>query len=177
MYTWLIHLTVPPGRYEDFVSWSKSAHAEEATIDGFATKSDQLVDWVIEFLGSDEGRYYHRDVLFNHNRTQIVGTKLMQAFSTDVVDGIFAVDLMNNMRKIALLELPMLSPIIFNSMFPFYDGLRIIEYETFRNVILVAVAVFFVVSLTLANLWAAFLVVLMIGLTDVMILGENHSLN
>lgn len=157
--------------FEDYYIWSQKVHGNETTEKGFAKSSGVFLQWVVEFLHSDDGALYAMDVQFSEDRSKIVRTKLAQAYTRDIVSGQYAVNVMTGLRKIAHEEVPDLSPIVFNPMFPFYDGLRIIHYETVRNVATVGAVVFFLIMLTLANFWGACIVALMIALTDTMIFG------
>ncbi|GMH37982.1 hypothetical protein BSKO_05866 [Bryopsis sp. KO-2023] len=156
--------------FEDYTAWSREVYADDL-VDGWAPNVTTFMHRVQEFLTGEAGAYYNADVLFNEDRSEIVATRLLHGYSNDVSTGPYAVKLMNSLREVVLNEVPRLNPIVFNKMFPFFDGLRIIEYETLRNVVLVGIAVFIVVTLTLANVVAAFFVCLMIALTDVMLFG------
>ncbi|CAD7701858.1 unnamed protein product [Ostreobium quekettii] len=106
-------------------------------------------------------------------RCRIVSSKL-EGFSKDVVDGQYAVDLVDSLRETARGAVPELRPIAYDPLFLFYDGFRVIQWETVRNVVLAGVAVFGMSLVILANVFAAALVLGMVAATDVMLLGWMH---
>lgn len=72
---------------------------------------------------------------------------------------------------------PDLKPIAFDLMFLFYDSLRVVVQQTIKNVVLAGVAVFLLCMITLADIGGAFLVLLMVALTDVVLFGAMWYLD
>lgn len=125
-----------------------------------------------EFVSTD-GAFYKSNLIFNRSAepARIISSKF-DGWSKDVEDGEFAVDLVDSLRDTAEAAIPDLDPIAFNTIFLFYDGFRVIAWETTRNVILAGVAVFVMSLLVLADFFAAVIVLGMVAATDIMLFGK-----
>lgn len=140
--------------------------------DDWAPNSTVFVELVSGFLHSPEGSMYFDDIKFNKNRTHIISTKLISAFSINVDGAPDGISMMTDLKERATISIPHLSPAILSDLFAIYEGLRVLKEDTIKNLIIVGAVVFFMVVVMLANVKAAALVSLMLILIDIILIGE-----
>ncbi|CAD7701856.1 unnamed protein product [Ostreobium quekettii] len=151
------------------------ANSSQLTPDNF----DFQVFQFINSNDSTEGRFFNGRVIFEPpvcstaDDCQIISSRI-DGQSQDVVDGQFAVDLVDSLRDTAKAAIPDLDPIAYNPVFLFYDGFRVIAWETVRNVLMAGVAVFVMSLIVLSNFFAGLAVLAMVAATDVMLFGWMH---
>eukprot|EP01026_Neomeris_dumetosa_P062917 TRINITY_DN5965_c0_g1_i1.p1 TRINITY_DN5965_c0_g1~~TRINITY_DN5965_c0_g1_i1.p1 ORF type:complete len:894 (+),score=109.62 TRINITY_DN5965_c0_g1_i1:70-2751(+) len=148
-------------------SWYASYSSWLAESDITVQKEDEFTRQLENYLDG-EGQFYNDDIIIEDGK--IISSRIL-AFSTDIVDGSFAVDALDSYRDVSTNAAPDFSPIPYTEAFLFYDGFRVIASQTVRNLIVAGIAVFIVTLLLLANVFASLLVLLMVVLTDVCLLG------
>lgn len=169
---------VPPvtSWYEAFSDWlisDESPFKDSVNSDGRAPNATAFTDWTRFYLSSDAGVFYQDMVVYDDDATKIVSTRF-DGFTVDIEDGNMAVDVVDDLRDTATETAGVLDPIAYSPVFLFYDGFRVIAWETIRNVLMAGVVVFVILTIVLADLVASMIVTLMIALTDVMLFGFMH---
>ena len=89
----------------------------------------------------------------------------------DIEDGEQSIDLLDSIRDTIEAAAPSLDPVPFAMAFLFFDGYRVIAWETIRNVLMAGVGVFIMNVIVLASIPMASIVAGMVALTDVMLFG------
>lgn len=116
------------------------------------------------------GAFYNSNVIFDSNGDKILTTRI-SGFTNDIKSGSYAVHTVDSLRKTVKQVAPDLDPVVYSYGFLYYDGYRVIAWETIRNVMLAAAAVFLMTLVILANLTASISVLLMVAFTDIMLFG------
>lgn len=136
---------------------------------GRAPNATAFTQSVRLFLEQPAGVYFKDSVDFGEKG--ITATQVT-CYSKRIVDGTFAVAMVDSIRESVEEAAPMLAPGAYSEFFLFYDGFKLITQETVRNVIMAGVAVFIITTIILADMVASIIVTLMIGLTDTMLFGK-----
>ena len=139
-------------------------------MDGEILDAASFNAWLQEYLEGD-GLIYSANVLFTNGTDRRVFSSQIDATTVDIIDGQQSVDLVDSIRDSIEGAAPSFDPIAFQINFLFFDGYRVIAWETVRNVMMAAVGVFVMNVIVLASLPMAFFVVSMVALTDVMLFG------
>lgn len=164
---------VPPVRtwYQGFSNWleTDSSYVDQL-VDGAAPDPESFNAWLQEYL-QDAGAVYRDAVIFSNDSNPQVISSQINVFSVGIIDGEQSVDLVDSIRDSIEEAAPSLDPIAFTTAFLFFDGYRVITWETIRNVIMAGVGVFVMNVIVLASVPMALVVVLMVALTDVMLFG------
>jgi len=172
---WVMTEPKPVGFYEKLVDYYDSINASDANAVYSATYENNSTVWleaVLAFLDSDAGAELAEDVAFaeGSNRTQISGTRVrMLVRLPGNTDGNVA--MMDSVRKTAKDAAPQLDGTAYSFSFLFFEGDKVIKSETLRNVFIAAAAVFVMCLVLLADLWTAFLVLVIILAIDTELLG------
>ncbi|GMH36708.1 hypothetical protein BSKO_04581 [Bryopsis sp. KO-2023] len=160
--------------YDAFSSWLTSDDSpfkdsvDEST--GRAPNATAFTDWTRFFLNNEAGIYYRDLVVYDDDATKIISTRF-DGFTVDIEDGNMAIDVVDALRDSSEAAAEIFSPIAYSPVFLFYDGFRVIAWETVRNVLMAGVVVFVILTIVLADLVASMIVTLMIALTDIMLFG------
>eukprot|EP00210_Caulerpa_lentillifera_P000460 g443.t1 len=162
---------VPPVRtwYQGYSNWLQE-HPEYSNqlVNDSAPNPEEFNQWLMEYLNTTSGRVYESSVIFRNGR--VISSKI-DAFTVNIEDGEQSIDLLDSIRNSIEMAAPSLDPVPYATAFLFFDGFRVIDWETIRNVIMAGVAVFAVNIVVLASLPMALIVVSMVALTDVMLFG------
>ncbi|GMH38046.1 hypothetical protein BSKO_05930 [Bryopsis sp. KO-2023] len=160
--------------YEEFLEWlPESPHVHDLAY-GLPPNSTSFVQWTREFLTSASGRAYYANVKFNGDFSSIVSSRI-DGFTKDVINGAYAINLVDGIRNTAKLAAPSLQAIGYHYTFLFYDGYKVITRETLWNVIMAGTAVLVITLVLLADYVAALCVVGMVALTDVVLFGLTFN--
>jgi predicted RND superfamily exporter protein len=151
--------------YTDFTTDAVRSNNAKASDAAFASE-------VYSFINSVAGARFQGDVMFNKDSTgnvvSVDGTKAMY-IAKPTKNGGEDIEMMNAVRD--CVDGKALSSFPFNSPFLYFDGLAVVDTECIQNVVIACACVFVVALILLADLFAALLVLLMIGLVDICILG------
>ena len=156
-------------RYEGFSEWFRVEKADEL-VDGEIPDATSFNVWLLEYLEGD-GQIFRANVLFTNGTNRRVFSSKIDATTVDVRSGEQSVDLVDSIRDSIEEAAPSFDPIAITVAFLFFDGYRVIAWETVRNVMMAAVGVFAMNVIVLASIPMAFFVVSMVALTDVMLFG------
>lgn len=159
-------------RFLEYIDWSRRVHSQKLT-NGWARDSDSFVALVKEFLNSKAGEFFYSDVKYNDDETAIYSTILLTGYSNNIAKSLQGVDMMNDLKSRAMKNVPDLRPVLIGDMFPFYEGLEIVQKDVVKNLVLVSIAVLLIVGFMLVNATAAVLVVIVVALTDVFLIGKK----
>lgn len=162
-------------RYEAFSSWLSDESLFKGYLDEdtqHAPNSTVFYQWLHYYLDSPSGKAFKDHVVFGENG---IRSTRFTAFTKEIKDGAFAVATVENVRNAASTAAPVFEPIAYTLTFLFYDGFKVIAWETVRNVVMAGGAVFVILTTILANMQMALIVTTMIALTDVMLFGEYSS--
>ena len=159
-------------RYERYIAWlqTDSTYEDQLTDDGLPPDSDSFHDWLKEFLRGPGAVFKDFVIFSNGSDSRIISSKI-DAVTVDIEDGQQSIDLLDSIRDTIEDAAPSLDPVPFTVAFLFYDGFRVITWETIRNVIMAGVGVFVMNVIVLASIPMAAIVVGMVALTDVMLFG------
>ena len=158
-------------RYERYIAWlqTNSTYADQLK-DGAPPDSDSFHNWLREFLRGP-GAVFEDFVIFNNQSESRVISSKINAVTVNIEDGEQSIDLLDSIRDTVEEAAPSLDPVPFTIAFLFYDGYRVIAWETIRNVLMAGVGVFVVNVIVLASVPMAGIVVSMVALTDIMLFG------
>lgn len=134
-----------------------------------APNATAFYEWLHAYLDDPAGKAFKNDVIFG--KDGIKSTRFT-AFTESIKDGDFAVTAVQNIRDTTAAAASVLDPSAYAMTFLFYDGFKVITGETVRNILMAGAAVFVVLAVVLANIQMAFIVTVMITLTDVMLFGK-----
>lgn len=162
-------------RYDAFAHWLgyESPFVRELDLHGRAPNATAFTQWVKFFLEEPSGVYFQDSVVFGEDR--ITETKI-SCYSQNIKDGATAMATVDNVRRAVEESAPIFDPGAYSLSFLFYDGYRLIAWETVRNVLMAGVVVFILTTIVLADVVASIIVTLMIALTDIMLFGEFCSI-
>lgn len=94
--------------------------------------------------------------------------------SIDIVNGDQSVALVDSVRNSVETAAPSFDPCAFTIVFLFFDGFKVITWETLRNVIMAGVGVFVMTVIVLSNIPTAIIVVIMVAFTDIVVVGYMY---
>eukprot|EP00210_Caulerpa_lentillifera_P000050 g48.t1 len=163
--------------YEGFIRYSingttmSNSRRQHCTLQD----SEDFISCLHEFLGG-VGEFFASDVIFDATNTWIV-TSRISGFTKDIESGRYAVHTVDSLRETVKKTAPDLDPAVYSYGFLYYDGYRVIAWETTRNVMLAGAAVFLMTMVILANLIASLTVLMMVALTDIMLFGMMWYVN
>jgi len=164
---------VPPVRtwYDGYSEWlqEESPYVDQL-VNGSAPDPETFNAWLQEYVAGP-GAVFQGNVIFSNGSNPQVISSSIDVFSVDIVSGEQSVDLLDSVRDTIEEAAPSFDPIAFDIAFLFFDGYRVIAWETIRNVIMAAVGVFVMNVIVLASIPMALIVVAMVALTDVMLFG------
>jgi len=160
--------------YEGFSNWLRTdSDYVDQLVNGTSPDPESFNTWLMEYLDG-AGSVYKNYVLFSSDPNPIVISSKIEATTVDIIDGDQSTALVDSIRDSIEEAAPGLDPIAFATVFLFYDGLKVISWETIRNVIMAGVGVFVMNVVVLASIPMAFYVVSMVALTDVMLFGYMY---
>lgn len=152
---------------------TESLYRDQLLRNGTAPNAESFNLWLQEYL-SGPGQIYASSVIFSEGKNPQVISSKIDATTVDIIDGQQSIDLLDSIRDSIETAAPSLDPVPYAQAFLFYDGYRVIAWETVRNVLMAAVGVFVMNIVILANFWMASVVVAMVALTDVMLFGYMY---
>ena len=158
-------------RYMGYSEWlqTESGYAEQL-VNGSAPDAAAFNKWLKEYLDGP-GVLYKDSVVFSEEAGLRVVSSRIAASTVDIVDGKQSIQLLDSIRSAIKDAAPSLDPIAFSKTFLFFDGLRVIAWETVRNVIIIGIGVFVMNVIVLACIRTAAFVVSMVALTDIVLFG------
>ena len=139
-------------------------------MDGLVPDATAFNSWLQEYLDGP-GVVFKDSVTFSNESSPRVISSKIDALTVEIVSGEQSVDLLDSIRSAIKAAASSFNPIAFNPAFLFCDGFRYIVQETLRNILMAAIGVFVMNVIVLANILMAVFVVIMIGLTDVIVVG------
>ena len=143
---------------------------DQLTDDDLPPDSESFHKWLREFLRGP-GAVFENFVIFSNGSNSRVISSKIDAVTVDIEDGRQSIDLLDSIRDTVEEAAPSLDPVPFAVAFLFFDGYRVIAWETIRNVLMAGVGVFIMNVIVLASIPMAGIVVGMVALTDVMLFG------
>jgi len=157
--------------YEGYTNWLQTdSPYSDQLIDSSAPDPESFNMWLLEYLNGT-GAVFRNSVLFSNGTSPQVISSKIDCLTVDIIDGEQSVDILDSVRNSIETAAPSLDPIAFAGDFLFFDGYRVIAWETIRNVIMAATGVFIMNVIVLASIPMAVMVVSMVGLTDVVVVG------
>eukprot|EP00210_Caulerpa_lentillifera_P002799 g2674.t1 len=155
--------------YEGYSSWLQE-HPEYSNqlVNGSIPDAEHFNQWLMEYLNTTSGQVYNNSIILREG--EVISSKI-DAFTVDIEDGQQSIDLLDSIRESIEAAAPSLNPIPYTLAFLFFDGFRVIAWETIRNVMMAGIAVFAVNLVVLASLPMALIVFSMVALTDIMLFG------
>lgn len=157
--------------YAQYSTWlQQDSNYTDVLVDGKAPNATVFNVWLREFLDGS-GQFFRHDLIFSEGQDGHVISSKIDGITVDIIDGEQSVDILDSLRNSVEAAAPSLDPVPFAATFLFYDGYRIITWETIRNVLMAAVGVFVMNVIVLASLQMASIVVSMVALTDVVVIG------
>ena len=139
-------------------------------MDGLVPDATAFNSWLQEYLDGP-GLVFKDSVTFSNESSPRVISSRISAPTVEIVGGEQSVDLIDSIRTAVEGAAPSLDPIAFSTAFLFSEGFRYIVQETVRNVLMAAFGVLVMNVLILASIPMALIVVIMIGLTDIVVVG------
>ena len=124
------------------------------------------------FVGSASGSAFAKNVVFAPGTNNIVAT-FVPGFFAAFAGAAQELKAMDSVRTIAAIA-PELKMVSYSVIFVFGEGLKVVEVEVVRNIVLAAGCVFLVCWALLHSLMAAGLVLLVVTMIDVCLLGFTH---
>jgi hypothetical protein len=151
--------------YTEFVADAGRSTRSKVSESAFVSEAKAFVD-------SSAGARFAKDLVFAEDSTGAVsGIRATRAMylAKETSSGEEDIALTKSIR--GCVDDKPLNAFAFFYGFLFFDGLDVVDTETIQNVVIACACVFVVNAIMLADFFAAFLVLLMIGLVDVCILG------
>lgn len=158
--------------YQSFLTWLREDSSHRSELDGgLPPDAERFNKWLKEYLETLPGQVYRSNIIFSNETNGRVISSRIDASTVKITGGEQSVALLDSIRDSVKTAAPSLDPVPYSMAFLFFDGFRVIKWETIRNVLLAGVGVFIVNLVVLASLPTAFIVVTMIALTDVFVFG------
>jgi predicted RND superfamily exporter protein len=151
--------------YTEFVADAGRSARSQASESAFASE-------VSAFVSSTAGARFANDLSFETDGSgSVSGIRASRAMylAKETQSGEEDIAMTKSVRS--CVDGRPLAAFAFNKPFLYFDGLDVVASETIQNILIACGCVFLVNVVMLADLFAAFLVLLMVGLVDVCILG------
>lgn len=157
--------------HEGYRAWLASGpHSNELDSGGKAPTSALWHAWLKEFLQTEEGGRFSTYVAFSADGSRVKASR-MTAFTTNIETGTLQVDCMFGTRDAASAAAPLIGGTTSSLVFPFAEGLAVVQEQTTVAVALATVAIFCVSFVIVLDVTAAIMVVSCVVLTDVQLMG------